>query len=473
MDVTGLVLRAIAGRPCVLVATMPGGAAVRLAVERSLRLRDWPQTSTPAQSDLLLVVGPDCPNLHAAVGRLWRDLPAPRARADVRTVDEVEAVLDAGRARLGSPTAQREQAAMPVRAGGQRSGTQGEREHDEDAGEVSGHARHDRHGGGEAGGGHREGGQADDEGHGDAPSDGDRPTEADHGDSGHARDGGDTDDHDEHHGHGGHGGMEMPGGLPMAEQGEDRDGLTLDRLHVPLGPLLTDWPAGLTVRLMLQGDVVQQADVDDPAPRTSGEVMEAFWVQPWVRASAGEPVPVGEAVRRRAAARLDSLGRLLAVAGWPAEAVSARRLRDDLLTGAPRSALAPRFERFDRRVGRSRTLAWLTRGIGVVTARDAHEAGVSGPTARADGDVTDRYRQWLTEIRGDLPRLDEPSLLRVADEESPRGPWNAARPPSAGLITLLPRLLVGAEFASARLIVAGLDPDPDELAVRAPEVARE
>lgn len=265
----------------------------------------------------------------------------------------------------------------------------------------------------------------------------------------------------------------MPGGLPMAEQGADRDGLALDRLHLPLGPFLADWPAGLTARLVLQGDVVQRVDVDEPARPSDGGAAEAFWVQPWLRAASGEPVPLGEAVRRRAAAHLDSLGRLLAVAGWPAEAVRARRLRDDLLSGAPRAAVAPRLERFTRRVGRSRTLAWLTRGIGVVTAHKARELGVRGPVARADGDVTARYRQWLTDIRHDLPRLEDSAPLDVAVEESPRGPWSAEDPPSAALIALLPRLLEGAELAAARLVVASLDPDPDELAARGVvEVAR-
>ncbi|WP_238697601.1 hypothetical protein [Streptomyces sp. E2N166] len=261
--------------------------------------------------------------------------------------------------------------------------------------------------------------------------------------------------------------------MPMAEQGADRDGLALDQLHVSLGPFLADWPAGLTIRLVLQGDVVQRAGVDEPATPAAGGAAEPYWAQPWLRVASGERVPVGEAVRRRAAAHLDSLGRLLAVAGWPAEAVRARRLRDDLLSGAPRAAVAPRLERFTRRVGRSRTLAWLTSGIGVVTAQKAREAGVSGPAARAGGDVTARYRQWLTDIRRDLPRLEDAAPLDVAMEESPRGLWSAEDPPSAALIALLPRLLEGAELAAARLVVASLDPEPDELAARsAVEVAR-
>ncbi|MFF5045002.1 hypothetical protein [Streptomyces nigra] len=173
---------------------------------------------------------------------------------------------------------------------------------------------------------------------------------------------------------------------------------------------------------------------------------------------------LGGAARRRAAARLDSLARLLSVAGWPAEAIVARRLRDDLIDGAPGGAVAPAVERFARRVGRSRTLAWLTRGIGRVSAREAREAGVSGPAARADGDVTDRYRQWLADIRRDVGLLEEPALLRPAADESPRGCWSDDGPPSAALIRLLPGLLRGAELAAARLTVASLDPDLDELA---------
>ncbi|MFD5968039.1 hypothetical protein ACFWGR_17740 [Streptomyces sp. NPDC060311] len=128
----------------------------------------------------------------------------------------------------------------------------------------------------------------------------------------------------------------------MAEQGEDRDGLTLDRLHVPLGPLLADWPTGPTVNLIVQGDVIQEADVTDLPTPTAGSAAP-FWVGPWLRAARGAPVRTGEAARRWAAARLDSLARLLSVAGRPAEATVARRLRDDLLDGAPVRRSHPRL----------------------------------------------------------------------------------------------------------------------------------
>ncbi|WP_433473669.1 hypothetical protein ACQPZP_33380 [Spirillospora sp. CA-142024] len=47
----------------------------------------------------------------------------------------------------------------------------------------------------------------------------------------------------------------------MADRADDRDGLKLDVLHVPLEPALASWPADLVVHLTLQGDVVQAAEV--------------------------------------------------------------------------------------------------------------------------------------------------------------------------------------------------------------------
>ncbi|MEW2060280.1 hypothetical protein AB0899_05800 [Streptomyces sp. NPDC007002] len=476
MGLTAVLMRAAAARPRVLLVTSPGGTAVRLAVEAELRSRDWPLAPTPAGADVMVVAGPDCPRLRSALGRLWQDMPQPRAYVRATTADDVPALLDAGRACLSSPDRQRAETRTPGcededpsgRDDEHREGCEGE--HREEGQAESGHGRsgggprdqvHRESGSGDLGpgGDHRSGG-ADHEGHEDhevSPGGERRNTDADH------------QGHQGHHGHHGSGDMEMPGGVPMAEPGEDRDGLTLDRLHLPLGPVLADWPAGLVVRVVLQGDVIQQADLGE---LSAGRVTDPFWARPWILASAGEPVAVGEAVRRRAAARLDSLGRLLSVAGWPAEAVTARRLRDDLLEEAPSSVVLSRAERFARRVGRSRTLYWLTRGIGPVSTADARAAGVSGPAARAGGDVPARYRQWLTEVLDDVRALDSTAPLDPVAWESPRGRWDAERPPSAALAGLLPGLLVGAELGAARLVVASLDPDPDELSAPSLEAAR-
>jgi hypothetical protein len=251
------------------------------------------------------------------------------------------------------------------------------------------------------------------------------------------------------------GGMEMPGGLPMADRGDDRDGLRLDELHVPLGPVLPDWPAGLVLRLTLQGDVIVRAE-----PEVLGGGGGSFWDEPWRRAARGEPVTTAEASRRAAAAHLDSLGRFLAVAGWEAAATAARRLRDEMLAGTsarPRDAL-----RFARRVARSRVLAWLTAGLGVLTA-----AGAS-----AAGDVTARYRGWCAGLEAAVAGLDDASPLGPGGPAAPRGPVGDGQPPSAGLVAVLPRLLAGAELAGARLIIASLDPDLDQLPARL-EAARD
>lgn len=440
MGLTALLTRAAARRPRVLLVTMPGGTPVRLAAEEQLRSRDWPSAPTPAGADLMLVAGPDCSRLDPAMDRLWQDMPRPCVRVRAVTADEVAPVLDAGRTRLGAP-------------GGEPGET------DRGMG-TNGHGSAEP---GSAGGPDGEPARAHREEHTEGEHDVRGVTGHEEGEHDHA----DHPDHG-HPGHG-HGDMEMPGGLTMAEPGEDRDGLTLDRLHVALGPFLADWPAGLTLRVVLQGDVIQRADLDEPAVGRPGD---PFWSRPWIRAATGEPVGVGEAARLRAAAHLDSLGRLLSVAGWPAEAVTARRLRDDLLDGAPASAVLPRVKRFARRVGRSRTLYWLTRGIGPLSAADARAAGVTGPAVRAaGGDVPARYRQWLADVVVDVRRMNATARLDPVAQESPRGRWDAEHPPSAALATLLPHLLVGAELGAARLVVASLDPDPDELAVGRLEAA--
>ncbi|KPC72033.1 hypothetical protein ABZ038_12630 [Streptomyces sp. NPDC006349] len=452
MDVTAALLRAAAVRPRVLLVPTPGGTPVRLAVEKELRLRDWPAATSPAGADLLLVAGPVPEQVRSMLDRLWQDVPQPRVRVQVSTVNEVAPALNVCRTRLGAldHSASDSDGTEERPGGGSVVGGHGGEQQSHDVGQKV----QDR---GDAG---------PHDAHGCPDHDPEHPNDGDGQD--HAGHGGGVGGHGSHGGHE-HGDMEMPGGLPMAEPGEDRDGLTLDCLHIPLGPFLIDWPAGLIVRVVLQGDVIQQAHIDAPSAEAS---IEVFWARPWIRAAGGETVRIGEAARWRAAAHLDSLGRLLSVVGWPAEAVTARRLRDDFLGQAPVSVLVPRAKRLARRVGRSRTLYWLTRGIGPVSSADARAAGVSGPAARAGGDVTARYRQWLTELVGDAERMDDDTPLNAATQESPRGRWGAERAPSAALTDLLPRLLEGTELAAARLIVASLDPDPDELAVDDRVVAR-
>jgi len=55
----------------------------------------------------------------------------------------------------------------------------------------------------------------------------------------------------------------VPWGRPMAMTGPDRDGLSLDRSEVRMGPFLVGMPEGVTVDAVLQGGVVQEASVVD------------------------------------------------------------------------------------------------------------------------------------------------------------------------------------------------------------------
>jgi hypothetical protein len=405
VDVTGLLLRAGATRPHVMIAAMPGATEVRLTAEEQLRRRGWPVALTPAGTDVFLVAGTAAPDIAQAVEAAWVAVPAPRVRARATRPDEVGPALDAARAELASAADQRRSAATrhPVSHGG---------DHDPGGHEAMsrGHQGHDTMSGG-------------------------------------------------HHGHD-MGGMAMPPGLPMAGRAEDRDGLKLDQLHVTLGPLLPDWPAGLVARLTLQGDVVQHAEV---AAVGLAADAGAFWAEPWRRASAGEPVTTGMAARRRAAAQLDSLARFLGIAGWADGGAAARALRDDMLRGTPASMLGPAVRRFAARVAGSRLLAWSTRGMGTLPPDDAAPGGAGGQPPLLAGDVTARYRRWCGDLAGLAVLLDDDSLLDGSVLAPPRGRAGAGQAPSAALLAVLPGLLAGAEFAAARLIVASLDPDLDEL----------
>jgi hypothetical protein len=214
-------------------------------------------------------------------------------------------------------------------------------------------------------------------------------------------------------------GMDMPGDVPMADRAPDRDGLTLDQLHVPLGPLLPLWPAGLVVRTQLQGDVIQHATV---------ELLDAGRGSFWSRANGSAS----------AAHRLDACARLLAVAGWTDAAVLAQRLRDEALDGVPSAVLLPSVRTWARRIRRSRTVRWLLSGIGDTTDAPASLAG----------DALSRLTRWLDSAER---ALAQPSVSPALPDERDTQ-WT---------VDALPTLLHGVDLATARLIVASLDPDPD------------
>lgn len=440
MDLSAFLVRRTLPRPFLVAGV--GGMDARLETERVLRLRGWKPALSPGEANMLIVCAPPHHGLDEVIGRLWDQIPSPRSRTQVSTATGATGLLDAAAATLVDVTHQRQDA-----AGRTTASFRGTEHHpggdpaQHDVPGAGGHSDHDgHHGGHDAAGRHQR------------PAGHDMAEHLGTGMSGHVgHDLSGDAGHDTHAGHGAHaghdmGGMDMPGGIAMAERGGDRDGLKLDRLHVPLGPALPDWPVGLVLRLTLQGDVIQEADV---GLFTGGGGVEPWGIAQHTGDALGEllvgPDPV---------ARLDSLQRLLFVAGWPAAAMTARRLRDDLRIGVLTSVVRRDYERWSRRVRRSRLLRWSTDGVGVLGEDVA---------AALRGDATARWTRWLDdldsafaspEVDGQVSGGDGAGTTRIA-------------------VDVLGGLLVGQEFAAARLIVASLDPDIETLvASRDGEMAR-
>lgn len=401
---------AAARRPAVLPVTLPGATRQRLALEAELGARGRGFADSPAAASALVVCGVPGAGHHDVLAAVWAAVPGPKAYAVVRHATRVgDALADVRR---------------DLTAGGDSPGPVDAAEHGR-AEYGHGHAEHEH--------GHAEQEHGQDHGH----------------DHDHAQ------EHGQHHAHH-HGGLVA--GLPMADRADDRDGLRLDRLHLTLGPALPDWPVGLMVDIALQGDVIQEAAVRWWASEPPADL--PFWTEPWLQAAHGLPVPAGAAARRSCAAHLDSLARLLSVAGWPQPAARARHLRDALLGGAAAVTVAAELRRFVRTVRRSAALRHLTTGLGELPSPRAESAGLTGPAAA--GDVHRRVLAWLDAIEADAVRLDDRSPLPSDGADGPRGRLDG-RPPSQALLDVLPGLLVGTEFACARLIVASLDPDVDEV----------
>lgn len=176
----------------------------------------------------------------------------------------------------------------------------------------------------------------------------------------------------------GQGGKGMMGGVPygrpMAMTAEDgRDGLTLDETTVQLGPYLQDWPPGLVLELVLQGDVVQRARVVRPplAP-TQGRGREQADL--------------------RCAARVLKLLQLDALAERCRRAARAREQGD----GIDLAALAGVI----RRAG---AFAALPPGLGTCMV------------AGADTDVRSRLKSWLGVAGPALPAASTDPQARLAD----------------------------------------------------------
>lgn len=222
--------------------------------------------------------------------------------------------------------------------------------------------------------------------------------------------------------------MDMaPAGIPLAEGGEDRDGLEMDVLHLPLGPVLPFWPAGLVLRCSLQGDVVVNAEASMVDGRNDDEDDGAGAAGP----SAG-PAPA-------AVVRCDQVMALLALAGVEDAAACARRARDALLCG-DEDAARDAVERLDRTVRRSWLLRSSLRGVLLLDRAGLERHGLPG---HCRGDAHDRLLSRVERIRA------EAGGTEPTPAEDGGVPW-----------AVVPDLVTGLELGSVRLAVASLDLDP-------------
>ena len=226
------------------------------------------------------------------------------------------------------------------------------------------------------------------------------------------------------HGDMDHGDMDMaPEGIALAEGGEDRDGLEMDVLHLPLGPVLPFWPAGLVLLCSLQGDVVVDAEgsvVDGPGELPSG----------------GEPeAPPASAM----AARCDGVVALLALTGAGRATTCARSARDALLRDDRRAAREA-IETLHRTVRTSWLLRWSLRGVLTLDQSDLARHGLP---QGCGGDAHDRLSSMVDRLRTEIADAE------AASAASHAVPWEK-----------VPQLVVGLELATARLAVASVGMEP-------------
>ncbi|MFC0505279.1 hypothetical protein [Micromonospora costi] len=386
MGLTSMLHRLAARHAHVLLVETPGHWLTRVAAEHHLLDRGWRLAQSPADADVLAVCGTPGVELATVADRLWQQMPGPRVRIGIESPEQVRHALDIAEADLRDIT--RQQTDSRVRRGGR-------------------------------------GDQTRPDGH---PTGGHGP----HGD--HAKGG---DEHAGHAGHAGvaHGDMDMaPAGIPLANRGEDRDGLELDVLHVRLGPVLAYWPAGLVLRCTLSGDVIvdAQASLTDPSHRTP------------------EHDSASRSGRLFAARRCDNAASLLALAGAHDAASGARQVRDILLDPDGAADAPARLARLTRTVRRSWLLRWSLRRLGSLSRSDLVNRDLPDTL---EGDAHDRL----------LGMLDRASRA-VAEESSHRATGQPTVPVEA-----VAELVRGWDLATARLIVASLDLDA---AAPAREVSR-
>lgn len=162
-----------------------------------------------------------------------------------------------------------------------------------------------------------------------------------------------------------------PYGRPMAMTGDDRDGLALDELHLPLGPFLEWLPPGVVLDVAMQGEILREV-----TPRLAPPGTDDAGARPGHE----EVTPVRAALRWLALA--------LHIHGLGALSTRAARLA---AAGEQQASERRRLCRSVRRSG----LLWSTSGVGQIEGL---------------GDAAERWRSRLDRIeharepeRGDGP----------------------------------------------------------------------
>jgi len=365
----------------VLLVEAPGNRALRIGFEAVTAAAGHVLAIHPAESDVLLVCGTPGPELHTVIDRVWDQMPYPKHRATLTSPDEITAVLTTAQKALAD-------------RGAQRSAARENTIDHTDGQDLDDHEPDDEH--------------SDHEHPDDEHSSHEHPDDVDHADA-------DESMHDHGMTMGGHEHMSMdhmsmsgPGGYPLADGADDRDGLEMDVLHRRLGPVLPAWPAGVVLDVTLAGDTITvasaamvdaDADVngDDHGPMEPGNV---------------------------ASIALDQAAQVLAVAGWDAAAARTLRIRDLAATGR-RDQARERIRPLHRRIERSVMLRWSLRGLQVRPGVDVRTV-LLGRLERADAALNGRR--------------PEPEPATTVDE--------------------IPALVEGRDMGSARLVVAALTVHP-------------
>lgn len=454
---------AASARPHVLIAAVPGYANLRIAAEAAAARRQAVLATSAADADVLLVAGRPGPQLTRAIDVLWAQLPGPRARVHVATADDLDDAFAVATEVLADTATQRADAHARADTWAGPAGPADTR--DTAVARTMPVASQDRHDSADIpdplpfappepvdevphqpGTDHTAHGKdvGDSAMHGGHPGGHDMGKDEQPRDV-HAGPAADTSPAASNAAHdmASMGEMEMPGGLMMADRAEDRDGLKLDVLHVPLGPFLPGWPAGLVIHTQLQGDIIQAAHAQILDHNHSLD-------DPTLDDPAVAEDPGGDAIINncaRAVAALDALAALLTASDWHHAGAEARALRDDLRAD-PTAADAPvRLRRLARRVARSRVLRARGTLLGSI---DPSEAGPD-----LCGDSVARWLRWLA------------IATSAVSAGSPGRPPTVPQHTSATRQRLehATRLIVGLDLSAARVLIASLDIRPGDQAV--------